>query len=189
MICRDRAGWRALLAHRFTEGDEPAEWPEVGAHLESCAACRRIALGIDPSLIFQRLPEPSALGASDVEAMRQAVAGLRRASARGLVAERSTTPGLRSPIAIGKLGRVAAAAALVLGLGSQLPLSPRAAVTPASIDASGAVVADAAVAGGEAVPDESLGVSGDVGRPLARVYQIAYHDMAVVMVVDKSLDL
>ncbi len=187
MTCRDRAGWRALLAHRFAEGEEPAEWPEVGAHLESCGGCRRIALGIDPSLIFQRLPAPSALGASDVEAMRQAVAGLRRASARGLVAERSTTPRLRAPIAIGKLGRAAAAAALVLGLGSQLPLAPHAAVTPASVDASRAVVADAAV--GEPAPGESLGVSGDVGRPLARVYQIAYHDMAVVMVVDKSLDL
>jgi hypothetical protein len=36
---------------------------------------------------------------------------------------------------------------------------------------------------------DSLGVSGDVGRPSARIYQIAYRDMAVVMVVDKSLDL
>jgi len=34
-----------------------------------------------------------------------------------------------------------------------------------------------------------LDAPGNLGRPRARVYQMAYRDMTVVMVVDKSLDL
>jgi len=192
MICRDQRGWRALLEHRFGEGAEPAEWPEAAAHLESCASCRRIALDIDPSLLFQRLPEPTATAASEVEAMRQAVAGLRRASARGVVASPRLRFGVRRSARLISLARAAAAAALVVGLGSQVPLASRSTVAPPTVELPPAIAAEASVAAltaGESSGGGSLGVSGDVGRPSARVYQIAYRDMAVVMVVDKSLDL
>ena len=121
-----------------------------------------------------------------VEAMRQAVAGLRRARALGVSAAEQ---GDRRVAATGrgKLMRAAAAAALVIGLGSQLPLGRR------GVDAavSAPLVAETVPAGGQggAGGGGTLGVSGDVGRPSARVYQISYRDMAVVMVVDKSLDL
>ena len=191
MSCRDARAWNSLLEHRFAEVAEPAEWSESAAHLASCGACRRIALAIDPTLVFplalQDVAQPAAETTSDVEAMRQAVSSLRRARALGVVAPES--PYRRTVASRGaKLMRIAAAAVLILALGSQLPIGRR------SVDAGAAAplpaVAQAAVpldfqGGGE----ESLGVSGDVGRPAARVYQIAYRDMAVVMVVDKSLDL
>jgi len=191
--CRDARAWSALLEHRFAEGSElaePAEWSESAAHLANCGACRRIALAIDPTLVFpialQGLAQPSTDATSDVEAMRQAVSSLRRARALGV----SNAEG-RDLRAVGarraQWMRVAAAAALVLGLGSQLPLGRRhidaAAPTPLPAVAL-ALPVDSGSTGGD-----SLGVSGDVGRPSARVYQIAYRDMAVVMVVDKSLDL
>jgi hypothetical protein len=68
----------------LAEVPEPAEWPDAAAHLASCGACRRIALAIDPTLLFQGLAEPSTDATSDIEAMRQAVSSLRRARALGV---------------------------------------------------------------------------------------------------------
>lgn len=186
MSCRDAQAWSALLEHRFAEGPEPAEWPESAAHLDGCPACRRIALAIDPTLVFQRLPEPAAQATTDVEAMRQAVAGLRRARALGVAAPEAAEVGSLVAGGRGRLLRAAAAAALVIGLGSQLPLVRRETVATVPAPSPLAVAADTTLGG---ATDGSLGVSGDVGRPSARVYQIAYRDVAVVMVVDKSLDL
>lgn len=207
MTCRDGRTWRALLEHRFVEAAEPAEWSEALAHLDGCGSCRRIALAIDPSLVFQRLAEPvaaavSAASVSEIEAMRAAVAGLRRASALGMSSPssrssnqearpRRTLPRRLTADVLVKLGRLAAAAALLIALGAQIPVARRGGeVSPA------AGLAAMQVAGSALTPDlaggaggGSLGVSGDVGRPQARVYEIAYRDMAVVMVVDKSLDL
>jgi hypothetical protein len=184
--CRDARAWSALLEHRFAEVPEPAEWPDLAAHLASCGACRRIALAIDPTLLFRDLPQPSTEATSDVEAMRQAVSSLRRARALGV-----SSPEVRDRRAVAsrraKLMRIAAAAVLVLALGSQVPIGRRSvdAVAPAPPPAVAEVLPVELQGGG----GDSLGVSGDVGRPSARVYQIAYRDMAVVMVVDKSLDL
>jgi hypothetical protein len=190
VTCRDARAWRALLEHRLADVPEPAEWPDAAAHLSSCGACRRIALAIDPTLLFplafQGLAQPSSDATADVEAMRQAVSSLRRARDLGVSApegrDRRAVASRRA-----KLMRVAAAAVLVFALGSQLPIGRRSvdAALPAPLPAVAEVLPVDLQGGG----GDSLGVSGDVGRPSARIYQIAYRDMAVVMVVDKSLDL
>ena len=46
-------------------------------HLDDCQSCQEEALGADPTLLFRRLPEFKADG-DEVQAMRRAVAGLRR---------------------------------------------------------------------------------------------------------------
>jgi hypothetical protein len=184
--CRDARAWSALLEHRFAELPEPAEWPESAAHLAGCAACLRLALAIDPTLVFQRLPEPAAPPTTEVEAMRQAVAGLRRARELGVSSPEAAGARRFDAGGRGKLVRAAAAAALVIGLGSQVPLVRRDTVATVPTPMPVVVEADTRLGG---ATDGSLGVSGDVGRPSARVYQIAYRDVAVVMVVDKSLDL
>lgn len=190
MSCRDRAGWTALLAHRFGPAlEEPPEWPLALAHLEHCPDCARLALSLDPTLVFQRLPQP-APAPGDIDAMRAAVASLRRASAL------QAAPAARAQGAA-RAWRVAAAAILALTLASQLPLArhPAAARLPQSAVASSAGSSGIALARFAAARRMTTGradgllVPGEVGRPQARVYEIGYPEMAVVMVVDKSLGL
>lgn len=78
----------AELAHRFDpEASEPAGWADLRAHLAACEACRRQALAVDPSLLFDlpRRSKPAdarpAAGpqAVDPQAMIAAVTAMRRA--------------------------------------------------------------------------------------------------------------
>ena len=93
MSCRTHPGEMAqLLAHRFDpEAPEPAEWPEVAAHLAECADCRRRALALDPSLLFGGLGRRPAPVAASPEEMIQAVTAMRRAE-RVERAERGESP-------------------------------------------------------------------------------------------------
>ncbi|RMH16504.1 MAG: hypothetical protein D6696_17950 [Acidobacteria bacterium] len=70
MSCPD---WPALAR---AGGEIPAA---ARAHAARCPRCYRAALALDPTLVFRRLPSLAA-SADDVRAMKQAVAGLRRAS-------------------------------------------------------------------------------------------------------------
>lgn len=80
MSCPTPGGMEALLAHRFDpEAPEPAQWPELAAHLDECAACRRRALAVDPSLLFGGPGRREVPGAASPEEMIQAVTAMRRA--------------------------------------------------------------------------------------------------------------
>ncbi|MEM8960643.1 MAG: hypothetical protein AAGD38_04125 [Acidobacteriota bacterium] len=75
--------WRRLVARRdAASGDEqaPADaaWDRALEHYDQCEACRDEALSADPTLVFRRLPAPTARQA-DVDSMKIAVAALRGA--------------------------------------------------------------------------------------------------------------
>lgn len=78
--------WQELAAHRTTRsGEEPEEYREALAHLDTCKACWSEALAADPSLLFRRLPEPPEATVEDfwdaeVASVQQAVAAMRTAS-------------------------------------------------------------------------------------------------------------
>lgn len=101
MSCPD---WQTLCDRRRAgPGDGPG-WEAAVRHLDDCPACQDAAPAADPLLLFRRLPAPAA-GASEVEAMKQAVASMRR----GETIERRASRRRRS------LLRAAALAAVLLG--------------------------------------------------------------------------
>lgn len=199
--------WSTLLAHRFAEpsrfGDdqasaEPAGWPAALAHLEACPDCRVTALAIDPSLLFELLPVP-AIDDREVEAMRLAVRGMVQAhevETREAARRVTASPRWRGLAAVrgsAALWRGVAAAALVLATLLVVPrpgedavevavasAAETGAVSPLAVGASAAMVTSAAWA-------EPLVES--IDRPEATVYQLESDGLAVVMIVDSTLDV
>lgn len=160
MTCPD---WSAL-EHRRLEPDfeETAAWREALAHVAVCPACRRIALAQDPALAFVGCRDLS-VEPAEVEELRRATQELRRL--RALEAAPARGAGRRAAMAAGL-----ALAGLLL-----LPASPRGPVAePPALGRSAAPAAPAAI--------ENL------DRPGARIYQWRAPDLAVVLVVDESLD-
>lgn len=168
MSCPD---WRALVAARERDaGADPPGWAEARGHLSGCAACRAAAIDLDPSLLFVHLPAPLA-AAADVVEMQRAVAALVRAE--------RVEPRAR-PLARRAWRGAAAAAILLLALGVEA--GPRRGAPAAPV----ATVA--------ALPEESLDLARppaleEIDRPQARVYQVPADGLAVVMIVDASLDV
>lgn len=75
---------RQALAHRFdADATEPATWPELRDHLAACEGCRRQALAVDPTLLFdlprRRPGAPEPVAQVDPREMISAVAAMRRA--------------------------------------------------------------------------------------------------------------
>jgi hypothetical protein len=199
------AGWRSLVAHRAAAGGrEPAGWAEALAHLDGCAACRRMALDADPTLVFRRLRAAPAVSSPPADlgesaAVQQAVAALRAASRVGA----SSVARRRGLGANGGWTRWAAAAVLAataLALGStapdrpapavaampSLPLAPTLRVEP--------TIATAAMTTRDLQAQPSLRPAQlpmieELNRPDARVYQIDGGNLSVVMIVDEKLDV
>ena len=74
MTCPD---WTLLADRRDLE---PEAWDEATVHFDDCSHCRDEALAVEPTLMFRNLPAPK-VERGDIEAMKQAVATLRRQSA------------------------------------------------------------------------------------------------------------
>jgi hypothetical protein len=203
MSCPD---WKALAAWREDpRAEEPAEWQEALAHLDrGCARCRRDACAADPTLVFRRLAVlPSAVTAptpvqeaSEVEAMRRAVAAMR-AGSRVEASERRS----RSAWAIhGKRWGTAAAllvAALSMPALPPAPSDPSARLhreAPSAVSAASAALfesSETAFAGqaAQVVLGEDLPtLEGVDDRPDARVYHMDGDGMAVTMIFDESLE-
>jgi hypothetical protein len=176
MSCPD---WRTLAPA------SPA-WDEAVTHFDGgCRLCRREALTAEPTLVFRQLREagPAAMSpaqeASEVDAVRQAVAAMRTASRVGSIGRRARHGGWT---------RWAAAAALAVAAlsipadnahrqdGPQGHGSQRAAIR--------GTVMPAAYAGGVDLPS-----SQGVDRPGARVYHMDGDGLSVVMIVDESFDV
>jgi hypothetical protein len=174
LACPD---WTALAAHRRErDGAEPAAWGEALAHLDGCAACRRAAPAVDPTLLFRRLvAAPLPLDErAEVEAVLQGVTALRAARR---VAQRSGRG--RS------WARWAAAAVLAfLALSMDNEGLPRALHT-----AGRAPLAAAAVPAALGRLPLLDGIEGPAARAGARIYQLEGEDLSVVMIVDESLDV
>ncbi len=74
MSCPD---WQDLVRQRDEQQDDGPEWHAALGHLDDCPACQKAAPAAEPTLLFRRLPAPEA-GRHEIEAMKQAVAGMRR---------------------------------------------------------------------------------------------------------------
>jgi len=177
MSCPD---WRTLTP------ESPA-WDAAVAHFDGgCRLCRRDALTAEPTLVFRQLRTASpvmspAQEASEVEAVRQAVAAMRTASRVDSIEHRSRRLGWKRWAVAAAL----AAAALSIPadnawrhfeaqrqeLASQPESMLRGGVVPAAYGRE----ADPALSG--------------TSRPGARVYHMDGDGMSVVMIVDESLDV
>ena len=167
MSCPD---WRRLAALREAQPElDPPGWEAVRDHLASCPACRREAVAADPLLAFTRLAEPPADPGLEHE-MQGAVAAMIRAA-------RLETPR--------RSARAAGLAKLAAGLGTVALLMfsgspPGRAPEPTNLAAADALVIDEGPA---------TAILEDLDRPGARIYELPQDDLAVVMIVDSSLDV
>ena len=178
MSCHD---WRPLLAHRFDPAlAAPAGWLEAEVHLEDCAACRRAATAIDPTLAFRGAAAwPEEAGES--AAIRQAVRTLRRAAdleSRTDEARPETAVRARSR----DRGPLVAAALFAL----ILALQP---ATTSHNEADETVVGLAPTFQIQRAARPAAPAIEGVDRPDARVYEWGADDLSVVMVVDESMDV
>ncbi len=189
--------WRELLATRFDRsfGSADPEGLDLAlAHFDTCPACRREACGIDPTLVFRRLPAVVLDFDAEAERMRLAVAGMR-ASERVLT-RRATAQG--RPYGNRWRGRAArwaaaaglAAASLLLGSRGDLA-APGSGRSPLSAErpAFSAVVGDASLARLEPAPTAVESAVEDLGHSDARVYQFDGERLSVVMIFDEKLDV
>ena len=179
MSCPD---WRSLA---------PASpsWEEAVSHFDGgCRVCRRDALKAEPTLVFRQLQGvgPAAMSpsqeASEVDAVRQAVAAMRTASRVDSIEHRSRRAGWKHWAAAA--GLAAAALAIPADNAWQRFAAKRqeaAASQPALLRAN---VLPAAYVGETGDPSLEEG-----GRPGARVYHMDGDGMSVVMIVDESLDV
>ena len=191
--------WDRALAHRFDpQASEPADWPTLESHLETCADCRRRAVAVDPSLLFSlRPPEPPASQAgprNEAAAMIEAVATMRRTARVERHAEENRTWARR--LGHARWTRwVAAAAVAVAALSyGALGMGGLSADDPA-----GGAVRVEAPAPSPHLPEilqrveaaRSVPVFEGLNRPEARVYEWMSEDsdVAVLMIVDENLDV
>ena len=113
MSCPD---WQTLCRRHETERDETPEWRAALTHLDECRACQDAAPAFDPALLFRRLPALE-VGHDDVEAMKQAVAGMRR----GRTIERRVSPWTRYWRQAAALAAVLLGSVLLKGAGVEAP--------------------------------------------------------------------
>lgn len=174
--------WSALLAHRFdADAAPPAEWPVAEVHLGGCDDCRQAASAVDPTLAFhdaaQWVPEQP-----EIEAMRQAVATLRRSGQLSAEVAAARQGGRTlAPQRFGRRRRIVSAALFALALAL---LPGRTAVN--GVDGANGV--DHLEPRFEISATPASAIEG-LDRPQARVYEWGADDLSVVMVVDESLDV
>ena len=179
--------WNGLVALREAEPEArestwESAWESALAHLDACSRCRPEALAADPLLVFRRLPAPEMSAAeegAEVESMRQAVAAMR--TARRLDSRRRFAGWRRWSAAA-----VLALASLAVGR-EHAPTEQAMARMP--LMSPDDLAASAEPAAGPAAPETGSPTLEDLNRPNARVYQVQRKNFALVMVVDKGMDV
>ena len=161
--------WPALAAARDAAGEDSVEWRAAREHLRGCRACRAEALAAEPALLFADLGPRAELADADVVAMQRDVAALVRAA-------RVRQAPLRRP------WRVAAALLLAAGALALGPGAPE----PARLAAPAVRSLVPALAETEFAAQPLLD---DLDLPQARLVELRSDDVAVVLVVDASLDV
>ena len=182
-ICRYLAG---TLAHQgaadLLAGVEGDERQELIVHLRACSACRQIVVEEDPTLVFDLL-QSYPLDDREIGAVQAAVRTLRRS--------RAIDAGERPRAEVSS--RIAFLAASVLCVVMLLPLAgerPLERVSNPSAELVSEGLPRARPDWRQWVEDGSVPpVIEDLNRPEARVYQLTEDDLAVVMIVDETLDL
>jgi len=190
MSCPD---WR-VLSEQAEQKDHGA-WDDAVAHFDSgCRLCRRDALTAEPTLVFRPLRTSTtstmemsaAQEASEVDAVRQAVAAMRTAS-------RVSSIGHRARHAMGWKRWVAAAALAVAALSMSADNAAHYGQDNRQDSPQGHGNQRAAVRGpvmpAAYVGGADLPTSEGVDRPGARVYHMDGDGLSVVMIVDESFDV
>lgn len=189
----------SVLVRRRDEGAAGAEeaWDAALAHAEECASCAAAARAAEPLLLFRGFAggedDETGSAAEEVQATRVAVATLRRAAAAGSrlrhAPETRAEASRRLPLTTRGPGRALTGVAASLLLAASLVLVPGPAAgpspeLPAELAADGLSVS---------YPPEAAGRSAALldgpPRPGARVYELRQEDLAVVMIVDETLDV
>ncbi len=163
LTCPD---WAALAGRRRHPGFEgTAEWRGALAHLADCPDCRREAAARDPLLIFGGCRDLE-IGPGEIADLRRATHDLRRL--RALEAAARHSPTRRAAI----VASLAVAGVLILSGAPDRPTLEGPAI-------------ERTLAPAAAAPPwiENL------DRPEARIYQWGSPEVAVVFVVDESLDV
>jgi hypothetical protein len=191
MSCPD---WRSLARLRSPIHEEdPAGWDDAVTHFENgCPSCRREALVAEPMLVFRRLREALEISAahevSEVDAARHAVAALRAAGRVGASRSRRVVRWRW----VAAAGLTAAALSIPADNVWHLRQDRVALSSPAA--ALRGTVLPAAFSGvsgfsGVLPGDGELPTVEGVNRPGARIYHMDGEGLAVVMIVDESLDV
>lgn len=108
MRCPD---WPSLIDRREHDTEGELLWGRALEHFDGCEACRETAYAAEPTLIFRRLPTVTP-PQSEIDAMKQAVAALRRAQP---IVEPARQRRSRRRFEAANLMRAAAAVAMVTG--------------------------------------------------------------------------
>lgn len=155
---------------------------ELVEHLRACPGCRQAAIEEDPTLVFSLL-EPEPMDEEQLAAIQSAVRTLRRSRA----IDSSERP--RSKVG-GTSAMVAASLLFVVAL---LPLTDGRRLEEQSERVGDSVTEQHSRAepGWQRWIDDRTTppMIEDLNRPDARVYQLTEEDLAVVMIVDETLDL
>ncbi len=192
--------WPDLVARR-DRGDSGAEsaWDRALAHADGCADCAEEARAAEPLLLFRALAgsderdagADAAASPAEILEMKAAVATLRRASAADSHALRPVASRLGIPVSPAGRRAVSGVAAALL-LAASLVLLPGAgpvAVSEAPPVAPAVAVAVARVSTLASEAGRSAALLDGPPRPGARIYELRQEDLAVVMIVDESLDV
>jgi hypothetical protein len=161
-------------------GDDCAARQELVDHLRACSSCRREAVDEDPTLAFSLL-EAEPVDAGRIAEIQKSVRTLRRSRA----IERSDKPPLN------ERGRAFLVAASLLFVLTLLPLTNGRSPEESQEPKVGVVSNQQSRADWQQWNDDGTvtPVIEDLNRPEARVYQRTEEDLAVVMIVDETLDL
>lgn len=202
-VCPD---WTELVAEREALRDDPPRWHECLRHLDACIDCREQALAADPTLVFRSMGSVEEVAtdplAADVEAMRTAVAAMRRASrieAARVDGDESSPPESRRRSTRSFAGLYQIAAAFLLAILVLLGGGAERAV-PIGTGSLAELEAELEAALGSPVELEPFDPSAwppaleafpvdELDLPAPRVYTHVAGDLQVVMVVDSSLEL
>jgi hypothetical protein len=155
---------------------------ELVEHLRACSSCRRDAVEENPTVVFSLL-ETDSIGEAEIAEIQASVRTLRRS--RAIETAESIWPrGGR------KTAMVAASLVFALAL---LPLAggrPLENGAESLVDAISERQPEAPSDWQSWVDDRTVPpVIEELNRPEARVYQLTEEDLAVVMIVDETLDL
>ncbi len=174
-------GVQQLLADRLSDPERERR-QELVEHLRACPACRQAAVEEDPTLVFSLL-EPEPMGEEQLADIQSSVRTLRRSRA----IDSSDRP--RSRVG-GTTALVAASLLFVIAL---LPLTGGRRLEEQSEPVRDLVTEQHSLAEPEWqrwIDDRTAPpMIEDLNRPDARVYQLTEEDLAVVMIVDETLDL
>ena len=174
MSCPD---WRALARRHEADPSAAPEWSSALRHLDRCPACQVAAPAVEPTLLFRRLPSLEA-GRDEIEATKQAVAGMRRAQ----TIERRSSPLKASWLQVAALAAVLMGSLLLRGAGE-----PSGGAAPPAESAAAGIDRKAAAASDDSL--RRLPLIETTDPTYGSIIQVVDDDISLVLVVPSEADV